>query len=337
SEGLTAGVKYGVGRSSDRVTITNPSDFGSLTESHKALLAQASAADVIETQYRRYEWIGEEATVDLSAVGTFNNALLWREVGATARAPVNLPVLASSDGIADVVKGQWVENRRDLLSVTLQVTDDINISASGDVAVKTPGDVVMRAKDDLRIAEGSRSITDLSGIDAGARMRLAAGGAITALGSVAQPWLLRSGGDMSLLADGSSKVSTLAGRIAMVFDVALTGVQTARGGQARAFAVTSAGRSPALPEVPSLREIGLDAEMNVWQAIFTATATPAPIQAGLQRPIAAAMGTEAMARRMAELGVDRIVANTPEQAQRYVAAEVTRWEALLRGRITPAR
>lgn len=128
-----------------------------------------------------------------------------------------------------------------------------------------------------------------------------------------------------------------AGRIAMIFDVALTGVQAARGGQARAFAVTSAGRSPALPEVPSLREIGLDAEMNVWQAIFAASATPPATQASLQRAIAAAMGTEAMARRMADLGVDRIVANTPEQAQRYVAAEVTRWESLLRGRITPAR
>ncbi len=128
-----------------------------------------------------------------------------------------------------------------------------------------------------------------------------------------------------------------AGRIAMVFDVALTGVQTARGGQARAFAVTSAGRSPALPDVPSLREIGLDAEMNVWQAIFTASATPPAIQAALQRAIAAAMGTEAMARRMRELGADRIVANTPEEAQRYVTSEVTRWETLLRGRIAPAR
>jgi tripartite-type tricarboxylate transporter receptor subunit TctC len=128
-----------------------------------------------------------------------------------------------------------------------------------------------------------------------------------------------------------------AGRIAMVFDVALTGVQTARGGQARAFAVTSAGRSPALPEVPSLREIGLDAEMNVWQAIFTASATPPAIQATLHRAIAAAMGTEAMARRMAELGVDRILASPPEAAQRYVTAEVARWEGLLRGRITPAR
>jgi len=116
SEGLTAGVQYGVGRSSDRVTINNPSDFGSLSEANKALLAQASAADVIETQYRRFEWIGDEATVDLSAVGTFNNALLWREVQASDSAPDNLPLLASSDGIADVVKGQWVENRREMTS-----------------------------------------------------------------------------------------------------------------------------------------------------------------------------------------------------------------------------
>lgn len=128
-----------------------------------------------------------------------------------------------------------------------------------------------------------------------------------------------------------------AGRIAMVFDVALTGVQTARGGQARAFAVTSAARSPALPDVPSLREIGLDAEMNVWQAIFTASATPPAIQATLHRAIAAAMGTETMARRMRELGVDRILASPPEEAQRYAASEVARWETLLRGRITPAR
>ena len=128
-----------------------------------------------------------------------------------------------------------------------------------------------------------------------------------------------------------------AGRIAMVFDVALTGVQTARGGQARAFAVTSARRSAALPDVPSLREIGLDAEMNVWQAIFTATAVPAPVQAALHRAIAASMGTEGMMRRMTELGVDRILANPPAEAQGYVAAEVTRWESLLRGRIAPAR
>lgn len=126
-----------------------------------------------------------------------------------------------------------------------------------------------------------------------------------------------------------------AGRIAMVFDVALTGVQTARGGQARAFAVTSPARSPALPDVPSLREIGLDAEMNVWQAIFTGSGVPAETKAVLHRAIAAALGNETVRRRMTELGVDRILASPPAEAQRYVAAEVARWEGLLRGRIQP--
>jgi len=127
-----------------------------------------------------------------------------------------------------------------------------------------------------------------------------------------------------------------AGRIAMVFDVALTGVQTARGGQARAFAVTSRERSPALPEAPSLREIGLDAEMNVWQAIFTARGVPDAAKATLHRAIAAALGNEAVRRRMVELGVDRILANPPAEAQAYIDAEVARWERLLRGRINPA-
>lgn len=126
-----------------------------------------------------------------------------------------------------------------------------------------------------------------------------------------------------------------AGRIALVFDVALTAVQTARGGQARAFAVTSAGRSPALPDVPSLREIGLDAEMNVWQAIFTASATPAPVKLALQRAMAAALAQDTVRQRMIGLGVDRIVANSPDEAARYVSGEVERWERLMRGRINP--
>jgi tripartite-type tricarboxylate transporter receptor subunit TctC len=117
--------------------------------------------------------------------------------------------------------------------------------------------------------------------------------------------------------------------------VALTGVQTVRSGQARAFAVTSAGRSPALPDVPSLREIGLDAEMNVWQAVFTASATPEPVKLILQRAMAAALSQESVRQRMLGLGVDRIVASTPEAAAAYVAREVARWEELLRGRIAP--
>jgi tripartite-type tricarboxylate transporter receptor subunit TctC len=120
-----------------------------------------------------------------------------------------------------------------------------------------------------------------------------------------------------------------AGRISLVFDIALTGLQTAKGGQARAFAVSGPERSPAAPEIPTWREIGVDAEMVVWQAIFVPTATPAPIRDALQAAVARVQQTEAVRRKWTELGVDRVLATTPAEAERYVARDVERWEGLM--------
>jgi tripartite-type tricarboxylate transporter receptor subunit TctC len=123
-----------------------------------------------------------------------------------------------------------------------------------------------------------------------------------------------------------------AGRIALVFDVALTGLQTARGGQARAFAVTGPQRSPAAPEVPTWREIGVDAEMQVWQALFVPAATPMPVRAALHAAVARVQADPALRRRWAELGVDRAMALPPAESEAYVAAEVARWERIMADR-----
>ena len=120
-----------------------------------------------------------------------------------------------------------------------------------------------------------------------------------------------------------------AGRIALVFDIALTAFQTAKGGQARAFAVTGPQRSPAMPEVPTWREIGVEAEMVVWQAVFAPAGTPAPVQAALHAAIARVQAEPAMVRKWEELGVDRVLALPPAEAAPYVARDVARWEALM--------
>ena len=122
----------------------------------------------------------------------------------------------------------------------------------------------------------------------------------------------------------------------LVYDIALTGLQTARGGQARAFAVTSPQRSATAPEVPTWREIGVDAEMVVWQAVFVPVATPPAIEAALHAAIARVQGTEAMQKKWTELGVDRVLATPPEESERYVARDVERWEELM-ARAQPAR
>ena len=126
-----------------------------------------------------------------------------------------------------------------------------------------------------------------------------------------------------------------AGRIGLVFDIALTGLQTARGGQARAFAVTGPARSPAAPEVPTWREIGVEAEMVVWQAIFVAAGTPAPIKAALHAAVARVQQSEPLRRKWTELGVDRVLALPPAESEAYVMRDVERWEALMAGAAKP--
>jgi tripartite-type tricarboxylate transporter receptor subunit TctC len=129
---------------------------------------------------------------------------------------------------------------------------------------------------------------------------------------------------------GPAQLDLAAGRIAMLFDVGVSSFQTARAGLARAFAVTSARRSSAAPDVPTLREAGLDAEMTVWQAVMMPVGTPLPLREALRDRIAAALATPALQARFAELGADQVLGLSVPESERYIAAEVTKWEAILR-------
>ena len=158
------------------------------------------------------------------------------------------------------------------------------------------------------------------------------------LGMAALLFLTTTGLEMNEIPYRGGAPATLdlsAGRIALVYDIALTGLQTARGGQARAFAVTGPRRSPAAPEVPTWREIGVDAEMQVWQALFVPAATPAAMRATLHAAVARVQADPALVRRWAELGVDRIMALPPAESERYVAGELERWERLMRNYRAP--
>jgi tripartite-type tricarboxylate transporter receptor subunit TctC len=129
---------------------------------------------------------------------------------------------------------------------------------------------------------------------------------------------------------GPAQLDLAAGRIVMLFDVGVTSFQTARSGLARAFAVTTAVRSPAAPEVPTLKEAGIDAEMTVWQAVMAPAATPRPVRDAVQAAIARVLAEPALRSRFAELGADRVLGLGVTESEAYVAGEVARWEALLR-------
>ena len=103
-------------------------------------------------------------------------------------------------------------------------------------------------------------------------------------------------------------------------------------GKLRALSITSAKRSPLLPNVPTLEELGVkDANVYSWQAIAAPKGLPADIKAKLHAAIVAGLNDPQVKPKLLELGFE-IVANTPEQFTAFQAAEFARWKKLIETR-----
>lgn len=103
-------------------------------------------------------------------------------------------------------------------------------------------------------------------------------------------------------------------------------------GKLRALSITSIKRSPLLPNVPSLQELGIkDANVYSWQAIAAPRGLPADLKTKLHTAITAALNDPQVKPKLLELGFE-IVANTPEQFTAFQAAEFARWKKLIETR-----
>ncbi len=103
-------------------------------------------------------------------------------------------------------------------------------------------------------------------------------------------------------------------------------------GKLRALSITSAKRSPLLPNVPTLEELGIkEANVYSWQAIAAPKGLPADIKAKLHAAIVAGLNDPQVKPKLLELGFE-IVANTPEQFTAFQAAEFARWKKLIETR-----
>jgi len=103
-------------------------------------------------------------------------------------------------------------------------------------------------------------------------------------------------------------------------------------GKLRALSITSMKRSPLLPNVPSLEELGIkEANVYSWQAIAAPKGLPADIKAKLHAAIVSSLNDPQIKPKLLDLGFE-IVANTPEQFTAYQAAEFARWKKLIQHR-----
>jgi tripartite-type tricarboxylate transporter receptor subunit TctC len=114
-----------------------------------------------------------------------------------------------------------------------------------------------------------------------------------------------------------------------------TGIPHVRGGKLRALAITSSKRSPLLPDVPTMDELGIKGvTVYSWQAIAAPKGVPADIRTKLHGALIAGLNDPAVKAKLLDLGFE-IVGNTPEQFSAFQAAEFARWKKVIEvGKIT---
>ena len=130
-------------------------------------------------------------------------------------------------------------------------------------------------------------------------------------------------------------VTLLGGQVDASFMNINTGITHIKAGKLRALAITSARRSPLLPEVPTLEEAGIKgATVYSWQAFATPKGLPADIKAQLHGALVGALNDPSVKGKLLELGFE-IVASTPEQLSAFQASEFARWKKVIEvGKIT---
>jgi tripartite-type tricarboxylate transporter receptor subunit TctC len=103
-------------------------------------------------------------------------------------------------------------------------------------------------------------------------------------------------------------------------------------GKLRPLVITSAKRSPLVPNVPTLDEMGIkDAGVTSWQAVAGPRGLPADVKAKIHAAIVATFNEPAIKARLLDLGFEMVL-NTPEQFAAFQAAEYAKWQKLISSR-----
>jgi tripartite-type tricarboxylate transporter receptor subunit TctC len=129
---------------------------------------------------------------------------------------------------------------------------------------------------------------------------------------------------------GPAVTDLIGGTLDVVIDSAATAIQHVKSGSARALAVTTSQRLAALPDVPTVAETLPGYEAYTWNAILAPAGAPSTSIAIINSAINAALAEPGLATRLSELGMVVSQDSTPDSTDKFVAEEITKWQALLR-------
>ena len=128
-----------------------------------------------------------------------------------------------------------------------------------------------------------------------------------------------------------SITAVLGGQVSLLFGTMADVVTHIRAGKLRALAVTSARRTPALPDVPTMIEAGVPGyEATAWFGVFAPAATPNDLVVKLNQDIGHILQMPDVLERISQQGSAEIIGGTPEQYGAFARAEIAKWAKVVK-------
>ena len=126
-----------------------------------------------------------------------------------------------------------------------------------------------------------------------------------------------------------AQLALLSGQVDFNFDNLATAAPNIRSGKLKAIAVTTLGRSPALPDVPPVADTLKGFAIDTWWGLVAPAGTPADVLARLNQAFVSALQSPETRQRFGNLLAEP-VANTPAQFGAFMQAELTKYEKVVK-------
>ena len=129
---------------------------------------------------------------------------------------------------------------------------------------------------------------------------------------------------------GPAVIGVLANEVQMVMLTFSSLVNFAKQGRLRMVAVVQPERNPALPEVPTLREQGINQTVGSWQGLFVPKGTPKAVVNKLFQVGTEMMKDPRVTKRLGDSGITIVTSKSPADFAAFVKAETVRFEKVIK-------
>jgi tripartite-type tricarboxylate transporter receptor subunit TctC len=129
---------------------------------------------------------------------------------------------------------------------------------------------------------------------------------------------------------GPAIAAVVAGEVPIMFELMPSAMSFVKSGRMRALAVTSAKRSPVMPDLPTVAEAGLPGyDVGSWFALCAPGKTPRAVVDKASADVNAVLKTQDMRERILGLGAQPMAMNS-EEFGRFIRAEIAKWSKVVK-------